>query len=338
MSHSRRAAGGGWRSSPTSERLAIHAREEEEGRERRAKEEAGQGTTASSREPGDDNLAELIRDGVTARAHSLAKLTKHPTLLGTAWETALAALLRAYVPRRFEVLTGTIAREGDLSDEGQLDLMIVDTAQYPLMLREGDLVVALPQAVRVVIEVKSDLDRGVKFQDAVEQTGFAGVLMAGSDYAYTGLFCYGAPKKGKTLRTWLEDVLRTRAEILAAEANDGLLPALVVARAGDANKVPSTAELTAMKDEVRRRASMLRFANLPSIIASNAGAVALKTRDPDTYVFIKLTEGRTALTFLLTRVLEEIAKGGATGLELLTRLFGEETLAEDPLCPPLPIP
>ncbi len=78
--------------------------------------------------------------------------------------------------------------------------MLVDTIDYPMLLRVGTTVVAIPQAVRAVVEVKSGLARGARFIDAVDQLGRL-QLDAGADNPFvTALFSFGAPTKSATFR------------------------------------------------------------------------------------------------------------------------------------------
>lgn len=54
-------------------------------------------------------LTHLLRRRLKAQADMFAALTSHPTLIGTGREDALAELLRQFMPRRFEILQGTVA-------------------------------------------------------------------------------------------------------------------------------------------------------------------------------------------------------------------------------------
>jgi hypothetical protein len=107
------------------------------------------------------SFMQVLRDQVVAQANLLEALTAHPTLVGAGRERAVIDMLRGQIPRRYEVLSGTVLGQDDegswQKENRQLDVMVVDTFDYPTLLRNGDIAVVLPQAVRVVIEVKSDL-------------------------------------------------------------------------------------------------------------------------------------------------------------------------------------
>lgn len=129
------------------------------------------------------SFRDLLYRRMLAQANLVAALSDHPTLVGSSRERALAELLRELIPRRYEVLSGTVLLESGRRHvrSPQIDLMIVDTFDYPAVLRAGDIAVVPPEAIRAVIEVKSDLENvkredgmvkeGETFLRAVEQVG-----------------------------------------------------------------------------------------------------------------------------------------------------------------------
>lgn len=104
-------------------------------------------------------LAELLAQRVRGDLGVWRLGTDHPGLVGDGGERAVRRLVKELLPRRFEALCGSVVREGDdgalLRSERQFDLMIVDTMNYPVFLRDGDLALVPAKAVRMVIEVKS---------------------------------------------------------------------------------------------------------------------------------------------------------------------------------------
>jgi hypothetical protein len=60
-----------------------------------------------------ETFAELLVQRLKAQASLLRSLTGHPTLVGTGRESAFRQLLHELVPRRYEVLEGTIGRTKD---------------------------------------------------------------------------------------------------------------------------------------------------------------------------------------------------------------------------------
>jgi hypothetical protein len=79
-------------------------------------------------------------------------LVKHPGSVGTYRENILQSLLKRHLPERYHVATGFV-----LGCDRQIDVLIYDRIDYAPVFREGDLVVVPPQAVRAVIEVKTNL-------------------------------------------------------------------------------------------------------------------------------------------------------------------------------------
>jgi hypothetical protein len=107
--------------------------------------------TAASPKPRYHLLGERVR----ARIRAVWSFSEHRTIVGGAVERALLEVLREMLPRQFEPLTGIIARsDGELCTR-QIDVMIVDTLRYPVLMRDGDFAVVLPESVRATIEVKS---------------------------------------------------------------------------------------------------------------------------------------------------------------------------------------
>lgn len=154
-----------------------------------------------------ETLSSLLRTRMVAHANLLRSVTSHTTLVGAGREEAIAILLRELIPRRFEVLSGTIARldEGGqpMRSRNQLDAVVVDTIDYPVLLRVGASAVVLPQAVRAAVEVKSVVTDATKLREAIAQLSAARVVpeMLGVPLA---LFAYEATDSPQTLRDWLE--------------------------------------------------------------------------------------------------------------------------------------
>lgn len=104
------------------------------------------------------------------------------------------------VPRRYEALTGTLA-PAPSSDVGnsQVDLMIVNTLDFPVLVRDGVLAVVLPHSVEIVIEIKTDLDGPSKMRDALRQLQRVHRLFSLEKPPLSILFSYGYPAGNQTL-------------------------------------------------------------------------------------------------------------------------------------------
>jgi hypothetical protein len=81
-------------------------------------------------------------------------LIQHTSTVGTYRENLLQTLLRKHLPERYHVATGFIH-----PCPRQIDVLIYDRIDYAPIFREEDLVVVPPEAVRAVIEVKTDLSK-----------------------------------------------------------------------------------------------------------------------------------------------------------------------------------
>lgn len=89
------------------------------------------------------------------QAEQIGRLIGHGPTVGGQREELLRALLERHVPRRFHVASGFI--EGS---DRQIDILIYDQLEYAPLFRAGNLVVVPFEAVRAVIEVKSNLTSG----------------------------------------------------------------------------------------------------------------------------------------------------------------------------------
>lgn len=243
-----------------------------------------------------NNLTQLQSERLRATANMFAAVAAHGTIIGTAREIALTEFFRSIIPKRYEVLSGAIAaeEEGKLAKaSNQLDVLIVDTFEYPTLLRTGDLAVALAPSVHVVVEAKSDLDRGKKFEEAMTQIGQAKDCAETS--TLTALYCFTYPANSSTLRGWIEDILGKRKQLIH-EAN---------------------AETdSATKQGKLESASYYSATNLPDLILSDKGAIAIlessvaEDNKPIQmqYQFYSTIKGSPTIVALASRVLTHISR------------------------------
>lgn len=294
------------------------------------------------------SLPELLRSWLQANANLLAGATDHGTLVGGARERALGALFRSLLPRRYEVLTGTIVSEdaafGDKTHR-QFDLIIADTSHYPMLLRDGDIAIAPPQSVRAVIEVKSDLASGSKFFSSIEQCASARAIL-GTMPAYVALYCYRAPSKSSTLRSWLNDLVNERTRLSGLLADDTSLRAEAKSR-HKLTTEPTDEQLSKTRLEVAHEEGSYLAARLPDLIASDDGAVAIKDSTGDRYEFFEPIGSQSSTTIFATQVLANLTKSLARGqndmlqiestANLITNLLGGAPLQADAKAPSLQI-
>jgi hypothetical protein len=94
----------------------------------------------------------------------------HPGEDGRYVEALLRSYLKAYLPRDLEVLTGFVLRAATISGQygyereseqdqqsSQLDLLIYDSASYPVYQRFGENVIVPPEGVVAIVSVKKHL-------------------------------------------------------------------------------------------------------------------------------------------------------------------------------------
>ena len=94
----------------------------------------------------------------------------HPAEDGRFVETLIKECLRKYLPKDLEVLTGFIMRpavktglknrtrhKDQDKHSSQLDIIVYDSAHYPIFLRFGDTVVVPPEGVVAVFSIKKKL-------------------------------------------------------------------------------------------------------------------------------------------------------------------------------------
>lgn len=253
----------------------------------------------------DSGLPQLLRRRLKAQADLFASLTQHPTLIGTGREAALAELFRQFMPRRFEILEGTVAiLDADrrpVRSTHQLDMIVADTMDFPTLLRSGNLAVVLAQSVRAVMEVKSDLKRGASFMAALIQIARVQQLLGATDPVFRGLFSFGAPAKSETVRSWLEDVIALRELLATGQGRDDIRRIRdAVLNAGDAD---------ASVADGRDLLAVLANENLPNIIAADHGAVARKSAN--TYTFLRGGDDIPSAIVVIDQFVEQLAATSA---------------------------
>jgi hypothetical protein len=119
----------------------------------------------------------------------IRSLVRHWPTDGGYKEAALRAILRRHVPQSVFVGGGFIV--GKDSASTQVDILVVD-GTMPTLFRDGDLVIATPDAVRAVIEVKTKLP-GAQLPETLTKLAKIAQMCAGTGErhrVWTGLFEY----------------------------------------------------------------------------------------------------------------------------------------------------
>ncbi|MFB7881865.1 DUF6602 domain-containing protein [Brevundimonas diminuta] len=97
-------------------------------------------------------FASRFAHDLVVQAEDIGLLIHHAPTKGAYREELLRTLLQKHVPSRFHAATGFIFGQRE-----QLDIVVYDQVDYAPLFRQGDLVVVPQEAVRAVIEVKSNL-------------------------------------------------------------------------------------------------------------------------------------------------------------------------------------
>jgi hypothetical protein len=250
------------------------------------------------------DFAEALRQRLVAQAELFAALSSHTTITGTGRERALADLLREVLPRRVEVLSGVVARmdEGAVTKSArQVDLLIADTHDFPVLARSGDLAVVLPDAVRAMVEIKTRVSGESEMKDAIKQLAESRSECTTGQTWYSALFSYNYPNSSKTLRTVLDLLITARNETTIQLQDAGLE--------------------AAVRAKLQAEVSPLIHAHLPDLIVSEKGAIAIKAGS--VYQFYECDSGRAAVVFvseILTAVTTELTRTGSIGYPLTTAL------------------
>jgi hypothetical protein len=109
-------------------------------------------------------------------------LIEHWPEIGRHKEAVLKNVIRKFIPEKYSIATGFVVKQteerGDHLSSRQIDLIIYDSAS-PVLFKEGDFVILTPDAVRGIIEVKSNL------QNASLQQTVAGANENG-EFIYSG--------------------------------------------------------------------------------------------------------------------------------------------------------
>lgn len=95
---------------------------------------------------------ESISDEIVSKSKRIELLINHNVSKGNYREMLVRDILKKYIPKKYDVVTGFI--EGC---DRQCDIIIYDALNFSPFFRENDLVVVPEKSVRAVIEVKSTL-------------------------------------------------------------------------------------------------------------------------------------------------------------------------------------
>lgn len=134
--------------------------------------------------------ASSFANELSAQSQQIGRLIGHGPTVGSEREELLRALIERHVPSRYHVATGFV--EGS---SRQIDILIYDQVDFAPLFRAGNLVVVPGDAVRALIEVKSNLSRA-ELLDSLAHLAEARPERLIGPPAFTGVFGYdGASSK-----------------------------------------------------------------------------------------------------------------------------------------------
>jgi len=113
-------------------------------------------------------LSTLLRSTAASMQHEFEKLTAElasPGTKGAAREEIVRQFLRCYLPRRFDVEGGQATDQFGTSS-GQIDALILDLGDSPILYSAPGAKVFLCESIRGAVEVKSRLTRNGLLEDA----------------------------------------------------------------------------------------------------------------------------------------------------------------------------
>lgn len=267
--------------------------------------------------PEKQSFRQILREQVVAQANLLEALTRHPALVGTGRERAVMDMLRGQLPRRYEVLSGTVLGQDDdgigQKEDRQLDVMVVDTFDYPALLRNGDIAVVLPQAVRVVIEVKSDLVSPPDPDKPVETENPESTDEGTSKKRQS-------PKKKETFLEAIRQVARSRSLFdMAPDRTDGAsdgdlsVPVLTILLSYNSPTKNDTLRRwldLVVKTRQNLGEEMLDASLFPDIIIADKGALAVRTGSKYDFFIAEGDDKRVApgLVTLVSHVVDHLER------------------------------
>jgi hypothetical protein len=153
----------------------------------------------------EDSFYDGLADEMVAKWNRLRAFTGHPGTVGFHHEEILRETLRGVFSPRFQMRSGFVFTAKDnVSQQG--DILIVDeNYTAPYIFRHGDLVVARPEAVKIVIEVKTTLTRKTFNDSLANLASFQAVADRGApqNHPATFLFAFDGPRlTPKTMHNW----------------------------------------------------------------------------------------------------------------------------------------
>lgn len=145
---------------------------------------------------------ESYTEEIKGKFQRVKNLVDHRVTSGNYHEEILRNVIRNFLTKRYSVKTGFIYKS-PTEVSNQIDIMIVDENEpAAYIFQEGDFAIVLPDAVRVIIEVKTTLN-SPDFLKAVDTLASGKKLREFPDTLTSILFGYtGTKPTNKNLESW----------------------------------------------------------------------------------------------------------------------------------------
>lgn len=142
----------------------------------------------SSQKPDFSSYHRSLGDELFSTKDRIRNLVRHWPTDGEHKEAALRSVLRRILPPSLLIGRGFVVNSEKAST--QVDILIADAGR-PTLFRDGDLLIVTPEAVRAVIEVKTDLGGPKVATDVAEKlAGVGHVCESAVPRPWLGLFIY----------------------------------------------------------------------------------------------------------------------------------------------------
>lgn len=137
---------------------------------------------------------DIISNSLRNEYNIIRSFTKHGPSIGNWNEILIRNFLRKHIPDKFSVGQGFIYRDGKISN--QIDVIIYDSHNYSPFFKEGDFIIIEPEAVAVVIEVKTNIQSIKVLNEALQNiesakkicieygTNFEGIIFTYEGYRF----------------------------------------------------------------------------------------------------------------------------------------------------------
>lgn len=168
------------------------------------------------------NYQKTINQEISLLKDKLKYLTKHGLANGNYREIILSSTIKKHLPSKYSIGTGFIVKQcetrGKHEVSTQVDLMIYDNS-YPVLFREGDFSIVTTDAVRAIIEVKTNFG-STTFPGEYDKANRMGAFIMSNrnielipTRLFNGIFYFNTKEISSSENSIEESIRRTHNEI-----------------------------------------------------------------------------------------------------------------------------